>query len=56
MPLRDGITVPAPREWAERFYNVQRWTVMKRGGHFSEWEMPGETADDIKEFFKTISN
>jgi microsomal epoxide hydrolase len=21
-----------PREWAERFFNVQRWTVMPRGG------------------------
>ncbi|MBC7889073.1 MAG: epoxide hydrolase [Ferruginibacter sp.] len=55
MPLRDGITVPAPREWAERFYNVQRWTVMEKGGHFSEWEIPGETADDIREFFMTIT-
>ena len=27
--------VNAPREWAERFYNVQRWTEMTRGGHFA---------------------
>jgi pimeloyl-ACP methyl ester carboxylesterase len=51
MPLNDGITVPAPREWAERSYNVKRWTVMERGGHFSEWEIPNETADDIRKFF-----
>lgn len=55
MPLHDGITVPAPKEWAERFYNVQRWTVMEHGGHFSEWEIPGETAKDVREFFKTVS-
>ncbi len=54
MPLRDGITVPAPREWAERFYNIQHWTVMEKGGHFSEWEIPGETANDIRNFFATI--
>lgn len=54
MPLHDGITVPAPREWAERFYNVQRWTVMERGGHFSEWEMPAETAQDIRSFFQSV--
>ena len=24
-----------PREWAERFFNVQRWTEMPRGGHFA---------------------
>lgn len=56
MPLKDGITVPAPKEWAERFYNVQQWTVMQRGGHFSEWETPSETADDIREFFKYVIN
>ncbi|HEY3330766.1 MAG TPA: epoxide hydrolase [Capsulimonadaceae bacterium] len=51
MPLRDGITIPAPREWAERRYNVQRWTVTERGGHFPEWEAPQATADDIRHFF-----
>ncbi|PJZ57516.1 hypothetical protein CH367_09220 [Leptospira barantonii] len=55
MPLRDGITVPAPRRWADRFYDVRRWTVMERGGHFSEWEVPREVADDIRDFFKTIT-
>lgn len=55
MPLRDGITVPAPREWAERFYNIQRWTVMERGGHFSEWEIPEETANDIRDFYMSIT-
>ena len=24
-----------PREWAERSYNLQRWTQMPRGGHFA---------------------
>jgi len=24
-----------PREWAERFFNVQRWTVMPKGGQFA---------------------
>jgi pimeloyl-ACP methyl ester carboxylesterase len=51
MPLRDGVTVPAPRTWAERTYNVQRWTVMEQGGHYSEWEVPEEMADDIRAFF-----
>lgn len=55
MPLHDGITVRAPKEWADRFYNVQRWTLMERGGHFSEWEIPNETADDIRQFFMTIT-
>jgi len=27
-----------PREWAERFFNVQRWTEMPTGGHFAAME------------------
>jgi pimeloyl-ACP methyl ester carboxylesterase len=54
MPLRDRVTVPAPREWAERTYNVQRWTVVERGGHFPEWEIPEVVADDVRQFFTTV--
>ena len=25
-----------PREWAERLYNVRRWTPMPGGGHFAD--------------------
>src|ERR1017187_4034428 len=42
--------VPAPREWAERFFNVQRWTEMPRGGHFAAMEEPELLAQDIREF------
>ncbi|MCB0182313.1 MAG: alpha/beta hydrolase, partial [Anaerolineae bacterium] len=51
MPLRDGVTVPAPREWAERTYNVQRWTILEHGGHFPEWEVPEAVANDVRQFF-----
>ena len=30
-----------PREWAERFFNVQRWTEMPRGGHFARYGRAG---------------
>jgi len=30
----------APRELAERLYNVQRYRVFPRGGHFPAWEAP----------------
>ena len=55
MPLRDGVTVPAPREWAERSFNVTRWTIMERGGHFPEWEVPHEVANDIRLFFSEVT-
>ncbi|HEX2417461.1 MAG TPA: epoxide hydrolase [Micromonosporaceae bacterium] len=40
-----------PREWAERLYNVRRWTVMPRGGHFPAVEEPDLVVRDITEFF-----
>lgn len=55
MPLRDGVTVPAPREWAERSFNVRRWTILERGGHFPEWEAPRVVADDIRRFFAELA-
>ncbi len=55
MPLRDGITVPAPRAWAERTFNVQRWTILERGGHFPEWEVPHVVANDLRQFFAEVT-
>ena len=43
-----------PREWAERTFNVQRWTEMPRGGHFAASEEPELLANDIKEFFRPL--
>ena len=48
--------VNAPREWAERFYNVQRWTEMTRGGHFAAMEEPQLLADDLRAFFEPLRN
>jgi pimeloyl-ACP methyl ester carboxylesterase len=41
-----------PRCWAERVYNIQRWTKMPRGGHFAAWEEPELLAQDLREFFR----
>jgi pimeloyl-ACP methyl ester carboxylesterase len=43
-----------PREWAERFFNVQRWTEMPRGGHFAAMEEPELLADDLRTWFRTF--
>ncbi len=40
-----------PREWAERLYNVRRWTPMPRGGHFPAAEEPDLLSRDIAAFF-----
>jgi pimeloyl-ACP methyl ester carboxylesterase len=41
-----------PREWAERLYNVRRWTVMPVGGHFAPVEEPELVARDIAALFR----
>jgi microsomal epoxide hydrolase len=43
-----------PRAWAERAYNLRRWTVMKSGGHFAALEEPEALATDIAEFFRPL--
>jgi len=43
-----------PREWGERVYDVRRWTVMPRGGHFAAFEEPELLARDIREFFRPL--
>lgn len=44
-----------PREWAERLYNVKRWTSMPRGGHFAAVEEPELVARDIAAFFRDVA-
>jgi pimeloyl-ACP methyl ester carboxylesterase len=44
-----------PREWAERLYDVRRWTPMARGGHFPAAEEPELLATDIAAFFGELA-
>jgi microsomal epoxide hydrolase len=67
-PLPDGqrITVPTayarfpaeilhpPRPWAERAYNIARWTEMPAGGHFAALEEPEALVADIRAFFREL--
>ena len=43
-----------PREWAERFFAVKRWTEMPRGGHFAALEEPELLVNEIREFFRPL--
>jgi pimeloyl-ACP methyl ester carboxylesterase len=43
-----------PRSWYERLYNIRRWTVHPRGGHFAAVEEPDLLAHDIAEFFADL--
>lgn len=43
-----------PQEWAERLYDVRRWTAMPSGGHFGAAEEPERLARDIAAFFAKL--
>ncbi len=43
-----------PREWAQRFFNVQRWSEMPEGGHFAALETPELLVNEIREFFRPL--
>jgi pimeloyl-ACP methyl ester carboxylesterase len=42
-----------PREWVERFFNVQHWAELQPGGHFAALEQPALLAEDIRSFFRS---
>jgi pimeloyl-ACP methyl ester carboxylesterase len=44
-----------PRSYLERVYNIQRWTVFPRGGHFAPAEEPAAVAQDLTAFFHDLS-
>ena len=64
-PVPDGGTVDIPtgycefprppRSLAERvFTRIERWSVMKRGGHFAAMEQPEALAAEIRAFFRPL--
>lgn len=42
-----------PRSWAERAYNISRWTDMPRGGHFAAMEEPDLFVEDVRSWART---
>ena len=47
--------VNAPRDFAERIFNVQQWTEMPKGGHFAAMEQPELLANDIRKFVTALN-
>jgi len=43
-----------PRSYAERMYNIKRWTNMSKGGHFAALEQPDLLVDDIRAFARIL--
>ncbi len=45
---------PAPRKFAARFFNIQRWTEIPQGGHFAALEVPELLATDLRDFSRNL--
>lgn len=43
-----------PRSVAAERTNLQRWTLMPRGGHFGPAEQPALIVDELREFFRPL--
>jgi pimeloyl-ACP methyl ester carboxylesterase len=43
-----------PRQWAERYCDLRRWTVMPSGGHFAPAEEPERLVEDLRAFFRPL--
>jgi pimeloyl-ACP methyl ester carboxylesterase len=49
---RELLPARSPRSWAERQYDIHRWTEMPRGGHFAAMEQPDLLLADVQTFFR----
>ncbi|HMN72876.1 MAG TPA: epoxide hydrolase [Rhodoblastus sp.] len=43
-----------PRSLAEAQYDIRRWSVMEKGGHFAALEQPAALAHEVREFFRPL--
>ena len=43
-----------PRTWVERVFDLRRWILMPRGGHFAALEQPDLLVEDIRAFFRPL--
>ena len=44
-----------PRSWADRAYNITRWTDQPRGGHFAAMEEPDLFVEDVRDWGRTLA-
>jgi pimeloyl-ACP methyl ester carboxylesterase len=43
-----------PRRWAERYFDLRRFTRVPRGGHFGAVEEPEIMVRELREFFRPL--
>ena len=43
-----------PEDFANKFFNIQQWTKLPKGGHFAAMEQPELMAEDIRKFVTKV--
>jgi pimeloyl-ACP methyl ester carboxylesterase len=50
----EALYAAPPRSWAERAYNITRWTDMATGGHFAAMEEPDLFVTDLRDWAASL--
>ncbi len=50
----EALYAAPPRSWAERGYNITRWTDMATGGHFAAMEEPDLFVTDLRQWAASL--
>ncbi|MER8443374.1 epoxide hydrolase 1 [Mesorhizobium sp. M1066] len=50
----DPVFIPPPRSYAEKTYNIVRWTDMPKGGHFAAMEEPELMLSELRAFIAGV--
>jgi pimeloyl-ACP methyl ester carboxylesterase len=43
-----------PKDFANKYFNIQQWTKMPKGGHFAAMEQPELLAEDLRKFVTDV--
>lgn len=49
-----GELIIPPRKWAERYYNLKRWSAFPSGGHFAAAEEPETIVNEVRAFYREL--
>ena len=52
----EALYTAPPRSFAERAYNIVRWSDQPRGGHFAAMEEPGLFVEDLRAWAKQVGD
>ncbi len=51
----EALYAAPPRPYAERVYNIVRWTEQPRGGHFAAMEEPDLFVEDVRDWAREVA-